>query len=77
MADLERRHSERVVANIPVVASGDSASGAFTEETQTLIVNVQGGLIPLAASVSHGQVLLVRNRRTSEGASLPDSLCWV
>jgi hypothetical protein len=66
MADLERRSSERVITNIPVVASGDSAIGAFTEETQTLIVSVQGALIPLAASVSHGQVLLVRNRRTSE-----------
>jgi hypothetical protein len=69
MADSERRRSERVLVNIPVVASGDSASGTFTEETQTLIVNVQGALIPLAARVAHGQMLLLRNRKTSEEQS--------
>ena len=50
-----RRRSQRVILSVPVTISGDSPTGAFTEETKTLVVNVHGALITLRARVLQGQ----------------------
>lgn len=52
---------------VPVFVYGYTAADEpFHEETNTLQVNANGGLLRLGASVLHGQKVLVMNRVTQE-----------
>jgi PilZ domain len=61
-----RRRSQRVLLSIPVTVSGDSPQGTFTEQTHTLVVNAHGALITLAAKISQGQQLRLKNQAYAE-----------
>jgi hypothetical protein len=57
-----------VIVSVPITVSsgGGNKYLPFQEETQTLVVNVHGAMIALAASVAKGQTLRVKNRVTQE-----------
>ena len=60
------RRSTRLDLAVPVLVYGWALGGGgpFTEITQTLAVNVHGGLLALAATVQPTQILLVVNDKT-------------
>lgn len=63
----ERRGSSRTAMYVPVFVYGYTAEDEpFHQDTNTLQVNVNGGLLRLDASVRHGQKLLLMNRVTQE-----------
>ena len=63
----ERRRSARASIYVPVFVYGyTSAEEPFHQDTNTLQVNDNGGLLRLDASVHCGQKLLVVNRLTKE-----------
>lgn len=65
----ERRRSSRQSVYVPLFVYGHTSSDEpFHEETNTLEVNANGGLLHLdeAANVRRGQKLLVMNRLTKE-----------
>jgi hypothetical protein len=64
--DANRRRSQRVILSVPVTVSGETAQGAFTEQTQTLVINAHGALITLAAKISQGQLLKMQSVTHSE-----------
>jgi diguanylate cyclase (GGDEF)-like protein len=58
----DRRRSVRRVLDVPLVISGESSQQEpFREQTFTLSVSAHGALVVLAASVTLGQKLLLRN----------------
>jgi len=61
-----RRRSQRVILTLAItVRTLDASSQAsFTEETQTLVVNVHGALVLLSGRVTKGQRLILTNRAT-------------
>lgn len=60
--DLERRRSQRAVLSVPVMVYGHlPGHDPFHEDTRTLQVNANGGLLTLRHSVHHGQRLLLFN----------------
>lgn len=61
-----RRRSQRVILTLPIIVSSEEGSNgpAFQEETHTLVVNLHGALIALAARVTKGQKLRLKNRAT-------------
>jgi hypothetical protein len=59
--DSSRRRSRRVLLSVPVTVSCETPPGIFTEKTQTLVVNAHGSLITLAAKVTQGQTLLIKD----------------
>jgi hypothetical protein len=62
-----RRRSKRLHLRIPVAVYGQNrAIGAFREETETNLVNANGGLVMLAARVRMGETFLVVNKATQE-----------
>jgi hypothetical protein len=66
---VERRRSSRQSVYFPLFVYGHSSSDEpFYQETNTLEVNVNGGLLHLdePANVRRGQKLLVTNRLTKE-----------
>lgn len=63
---LNRRRSERVFLDIPVVVSGESGSRAFQEETFTVTVSAHGALLMLGANVALGQKLRVINPKNRD-----------
>lgn len=67
-ADLsERRSSPRTSKYVPVFVYGYTAPDEpFHEQTNTLEVNANGGLLRLDANVHFGQKLLLMNRVTKE-----------
>lgn len=63
----ERRRSPRTSLYVPVFVYGYAGPDEpFHEETNTLEVNANGGLLRLGANVHFGQKLLVMNRVTKE-----------
>ena len=63
----DRRRSERLLLDLPVLIEGESNGQAhFQEETFTVIVNAHGAVVMLAAPVSLGQMLIVVNSKTRE-----------
>lgn len=63
----ERRRSSRTSLYVPVFVYGyTSADEPFHQDTNTLQVNANGGLLRLDANVQCGQKLLVMNRVTQE-----------
>lgn len=64
---MERRQSPRSSMYVPVFVYGyASEDQPFHQETNTLQVNANGGLLRLDANVQRGQKLLVMNRLTKE-----------
>ncbi len=61
-----RRRSQRVILTMAVTvrSEGSPKEASFEEETHTLVVNLHGALIVLAAKVAKGQTLRMMNRAT-------------
>lgn len=63
----ERRSTQRVFANAPVLVYGYGATNdPFHEGTEALSVNARGGLITLTTAVNPGQTLLLINKVNSK-----------
>jgi hypothetical protein len=61
------RRSYRIVLSVPIIVSGERASGSqFHERTTTLVVNAHGGLILLREPVLLGQELSITHVGTGE-----------
>jgi hypothetical protein len=62
MNGAEQRRSERILIDVPVVVKGNGAGESpFLEETFTVTISPYGALVMLAAAVSLGQRIVVRN----------------
>ena len=62
LGQTSHRRSERVLIDVPVIVTGESAEHRpFREETFTVTVNAHGALMMLATRVALGQMLLVTN----------------
>jgi hypothetical protein len=61
-----KRRSQRLLLQIGVTVRREAAKGAFTEETNTLVVNAHGALVALATPTQSGDTLLLANNATSE-----------
>ena len=62
-----RRRSQRVLVQVSVVVYGLATdSKPFKEESVTMVVNAHGALFALAASVKHGQKVMLSNKGTKE-----------
>lgn len=72
--EVSRRRSQRVFLSVRVIVRSENApqNATFEEETQTMVVNVHGALILLAAKVIKGQKLRMTNRATKA-----EQLCQV
>ncbi len=58
----DRRRSERVLLDVPLVVSTQTLEGkSLREETHTLAVNAHGGLLKLKMEVVPGQPILLVN----------------
>jgi hypothetical protein len=65
--ERERRRSQRVLLDVPIVVRGQSVeSKPFREETFTISVSANGALLLLAAKVAVGQTLLLTNPETRD-----------
>src|SRR5260370_8049834 len=63
----ERRRSERVMLQVPVVVQARTRDGKeVREETQTVVVNAHGGLLKLLMEVKVGQPFLLINERSTQ-----------
>jgi len=61
----ERRQAERFPLEVPVFVYGHTVNGEpFYEETKSVEVGADGGLLVLEAEVSTGQKLLLTNKLT-------------
>ena len=66
---LHRRRTQRVLVQVPVRVSGQNRVGSrFQEETQTLVINANGALILLSASLNQGQTVSLVNMAAQETA---------
>jgi hypothetical protein len=65
MPAAEQRRSERILIDVPVVVKGTNGASAegrpFQEETFTVTISPHGALVMLAAGVSLGQRIVLRN----------------
>ena len=60
--DANRRRSERVRLQIPILVKTESLEHeAMEEETQTMVVNAHGGLLKLQMEVLAGQPIMLVN----------------
>lgn len=66
----ERRKNQRVQIAINVVITGQVGGKAFEESTQTVVVNLNGCLVPLKTVVGRNQELTMKNRATDEKAAV-------
>ncbi len=66
--ESNRRRSLRVILTLAVTvrSEGSPKDASFEEETHTLVVNLHGAFIVLAAKVVIGQKLRLTNRATQE-----------
>lgn len=61
---VNRRRSERVMLQVPVVVQTRGADGKeMRENTQTVVVNAHGGLLKLRMELKVGQPILLINER--------------
>ncbi len=64
-AGSERRRSQRVLKDVPLIVRGETTDKRpFEEETFTIAVSVHGALLVLAAKVELGQRLVLLNPNT-------------
>jgi hypothetical protein len=70
-SNSSRRRSQRVILTLAITVRSEGATPdtSFAEETHTLVVNLHGALIILAAKVSKGQLLRMTNRATQKEQS--------
>ena len=62
-----KRRSQRLFLQVRVVVEGKRANqSAFTEETHTIVLNAHGALVEMSAALDQGQVVSLKNIRTSE-----------
>ncbi len=62
-----RRRSQRLFLQIPIVVEGKTANKSeFTEKAQTVVVNAHGALVEMGVSMDPGQRVLLHNARTHE-----------
>jgi len=62
----EKRRTQRVILQIPIQVRAQFGNDApITEDTKTMVVNADGGLIALAMKVRPAQKLMVRNWATT------------
>jgi hypothetical protein len=62
LGQMDRRETARIYVHIPVFIYGYSQSGSpFYEETYTIAINRNGGLISMTSRVQPGQRLVVTN----------------
>jgi hypothetical protein len=62
-----RRRSQRLLLQVRVVVEGKLANKSpFTEETHTIVLNAHGALVEMTASLDQGQIVTLRNIRTTE-----------
>lgn len=68
MGTVNKRRSERIQAQLPVVVEGRPAVGEnrFREPTRALLINAHGALISLTKAVALGQKLTLRNAASQE-----------
>src|SRR5215470_215648 len=60
-----RRRSERVMLQIPIVVSARAVGGQqLREETHTLVVNAHGGLMKLNMELLNGQPIVLTNPKS-------------
>jgi hypothetical protein len=65
--DAERRRSERLLLDVPLVVRGESTeSQPFQERTFTISVSANGALLVLATKVALGQTLLLSNLHSQD-----------
>ena len=70
-ATAGRRRSQRLFLQVRIVVEGTLANKSpFSEETHTIIVNAHGALVEMGASLEQGQIVTMRNVRTSEKIEL-------
>jgi PilZ domain len=62
----DKRRSQRVQLTITVLVRGNHGGAKFEEETQTVAVSANGGLIRLKEQVSRGQQVSLVNPKTAE-----------
>jgi hypothetical protein len=64
--EVNRRRGQRVILSLPITVRTEDGlkDASFEEETRTLVVNLNGALIVLAAKVAKGQKLRLMNRAT-------------
>ena len=66
-----RRRSQRLFLQVRVVVEGTLANKSpFSEETHTIIVNAHGALVEMGTSLDQGQIVTMRNVRTSENSRM-------
>src|SRR5215467_1524775 len=65
-----RRRSERVMLQIPIMVLTDSVDGErMEEEAQTMIVNAHGGLVKLQMEVLPAQPIVLKHPRSGDEAA--------
>jgi hypothetical protein len=52
--------------SLPLIVSGKTAEGPFTEDTQTMVVNAHGALVGLKTKVVKGQAIRIKNATSQE-----------
>ena len=62
-----RRRSQRLFLQVRIVVEVTRPNKSpFSEETHTIIVNAHGALVEMGTSLDQGQIVIMRNVRTSE-----------
>ena len=65
VSQAERRRSQRLLLDVPLIVRGESVEGQpFQEETFTISVSAHGALLLLAARIGVGQLVLLVNPKT-------------
>ena len=73
--NVDKRASPRAHMKVPVLVEGQDVNGKpVREETQTLLVNLAGALVPLAAELRLEDRVTVTNLITNE--SVPCRVAW-
>jgi hypothetical protein len=62
----EQRRARRVPASMPVLIYGRFTNEPFQEQTETIDVSANGGLMPVTADVTESQKLLLTNLLTNQ-----------
>jgi hypothetical protein len=62
----DKRRTQRVQIAMPIIVRGQTGAQKFEEETNTVTVNVHGGLLLLKTPVNRMQKLSIVNPKTTE-----------
>jgi len=62
----EKRRAPRIPASMPVLIYGRFGNEPFQENTETINVSANGGLMPISAPIRLSQTLLLTNLQTEE-----------